>query len=152
MGINRTELEICSMEEGDFHSKVHLKNKRDYFLWILVAVYGSAQPQCKDVFLSELVRACNHESLPMLIGGDFNIIRRPEEKSNDNFEARWPFLLFNAVIDSLDLREIELSGRQYTWANSLEVPTFEKLALFRRRRMHLRSGSPKCSGMSSNLT
>ena len=27
----------------------------------------------------------------------------------------------------LDLREIELSGRKFTWANSLPVPTFEKL-------------------------
>lgn len=35
--------------------------------------------------------------------------------------------MFNAVIDSLDLRELELSGRKFTWANSLQVPTFEKL-------------------------
>jgi hypothetical protein len=40
--------------------------------------------------------------------------------------ARFNFL-FNAVIDSFDLREIELTGRQFTWANSLPKPTFEKL-------------------------
>jgi hypothetical protein len=33
---------------------------------------------------------CEHEILPMLIGGDYNIIRKKEEKSNDNFNARWP--------------------------------------------------------------
>jgi hypothetical protein len=38
----------------------------------------------------------------MLVGGDFNIIRRREEKNNDNFDARWPFI-FNAIIESLDL-------------------------------------------------
>ena len=38
----------------------------------------------------------------------------------------WP-LLFNAVIDSLDLREISMVGRQFTWANSLPEPTYEKL-------------------------
>ena len=27
----------------------------------------------------------------------------------------------------MDLREIELSGRKFTWANSLSNPTFEKL-------------------------
>ena len=37
------------------------------------------------------------------------------------------FFLFNAVIDSFDLREIDLTGRQFTWANSLSIPTYEKL-------------------------
>jgi exonuclease III len=63
------------------------------------------------------------------MGGDFNIIRCPEEKNNDNFQGRWPFI-FNAIIDSLDLREIALSGRQFTWANRRETPTYEKLDIF----------------------
>jgi hypothetical protein len=35
--------------------------------------------------------------------------------------------LFNAVIDALNLREIDLSGRKYTWANNLPNQTFKKL-------------------------
>jgi hypothetical protein len=35
--------------------------------------------------------------------------------------------MFNVIIESLDLREIELSGRQYTWANRRNTQTFEKL-------------------------
>ena len=35
--------------------------------------------------------------------------------------------MFNAIIESFSLREIELTGRQFTWANSLPVPTYEKL-------------------------
>jgi hypothetical protein len=62
----------------------------------------------------------------MLIGGDFNILRNSREKNNDRYNDRWPFL-FNAVIDSFDLQEIELSGHQFTWANSLPSPTYEKL-------------------------
>ena len=38
----------------------------------------------------------------------------------------WPFL-FNAVIDSLDLREVNMSERQYSWKNNRPVPTYEKL-------------------------
>ena len=38
--------------------------------------------------------------------------------------------MFNAIIESLNLREIDLSGRQYTWASRREVPTFEKLDRF----------------------
>jgi hypothetical protein len=35
--------------------------------------------------------------------------------------------LFNAIIDSLNLRELEMSGRKCTWANSMPKPTFEML-------------------------
>jgi hypothetical protein len=62
----------------------------------------------------------------MLVGGDFNIIRGPHEKNNDNFKLNWLFV-FNAIIESLNLREIVLSGRQFTWASRRENPTFEKL-------------------------
>jgi len=80
----------------------------------------------KSNFLSEVVRICSKEALPIIIGGDFNIIRRPDEKSNGNYNDRWPFM-FNAVFDTLNLRELELSGRSFTWANHLQNQTFEKL-------------------------
>ena len=35
--------------------------------------------------------------------------------------------MFNAIIESLDLREIALSARQYSWASRRDMPTFEKL-------------------------
>ena len=91
-----------------------------------MAVYDLAQDDFKPAFLAELVRTCQQNPLPTLIGGDFNIMRHSKEKNKTNFNPRWPFL-FNAVIDSFDLREIELTGRQFTWANSLPDPTFEKL-------------------------
>nr|XP_045087410.1 uncharacterized protein LOC123494946 [Aegilops tauschii subsp. strangulata] len=111
---------------GDFAVKFRVKSKVDGFNWALVAVYGAAQPEHKPDFLADLVRICGSEQLPILVGGDFNIIRRREEKNNDNFDGRWSFM-FNTIIESLDLREIELSGRKFTWANTFPTPTFEKL-------------------------
>lgn len=35
--------------------------------------------------------------------------------------------LFNAIIDEQDLREIGMLGCKFTWANSRDVPTFERL-------------------------
>ena len=87
----------------EFYIKFHLCNRSDKFEWILMAVYGPAQDEFKSAFLAELVRACQHNPLPTLIGGDFNILRNSKEKNNDRFNCRWPFL-FNAVIDSFDLR------------------------------------------------
>jgi hypothetical protein len=60
------------------------------------------------------------------VGGDYNIVRNPQEKNNDRYDDRWPFL-FNAIIDSLNLRELRLSNCKYTWENSRESPTYETL-------------------------
>jgi hypothetical protein len=65
-------------------------------------------------------------SFTILIGDSFNILRRPDEKNKSNYNDRWPFL-FNVVIDNLNPRELEMTGKNYTWANSLEDPTYEKL-------------------------
>jgi hypothetical protein len=43
-----------------------------------------------------------------------------------DWTRRWPFI-FNAIIESLDLREIALLGRKFTWANRCAIPTYEKL-------------------------
>jgi hypothetical protein len=61
--------------------KFRLRNRSDDFHWVLVAVYGAAQPEFKEAFLTELVQACNKENKPILLGGDFNIIRNPSEKT-----------------------------------------------------------------------
>jgi hypothetical protein len=126
VGINMETILIKKVESGNFCIKLFVKSKLDGFEWILVCVYGAAQEALKPDILGELVRICETETLNMLVGGDFNIIRRKEEKNNDNFNARWPFI-FNAIIECLDLREIILSGRQFTWASRREIPTYEKL-------------------------
>jgi hypothetical protein len=64
--------------------------------------------------LAELVQTCEKETLPLLVREDFNIIRRQEEKNKNYFNPRWPFIL-NVIIESLELREIAMSGRQFNW-------------------------------------
>jgi hypothetical protein len=64
--------------------------------------------------------------LPLVVGGYFNIIRYPYEKSNDRFNSRWPNL-FNSTIEILNLKEFVMPDRQFTWASYADVPTYEKL-------------------------
>jgi hypothetical protein len=37
----------------------------------------------KDRFLRELVHSCSIENLPLVVGGDFNIIKKLDEKNNN---------------------------------------------------------------------
>jgi hypothetical protein len=126
VGINSSSLQVKKVSNGDYYVKFQIRNKRDGFEWLLIPVYGAAQASNKPEFLAEIVRTCENETLPLLIGGDFNIIRRQAEKNNDNSNPRWPFI-FNAIIESLELREIAMSGHQFMWANRRTTQTFEKL-------------------------
>jgi hypothetical protein len=123
--VNTLVFEVQSCLSGEFFVKLHFKNKHDSFRWVLMAVYGAAQPEDKDRFLAEWVNACSEESLPLMVGGDFNIIRNPSEKSKDRFNGRWP-AFFNGCIKSLNLRVQVLSGCKFMRANSATVPTFKK--------------------------
>jgi hypothetical protein len=127
MGLNQGCFKIENIEDGDYRIKFVIKNKADGFQWALLSIYGAAQEEHRKHFLSELVRACtSYGDLPFLVGGDFNIIRNPSKKNNLRYNNKWP-LLFNAIIETLNLRELELTGRKYTWANYAKVPTYEKL-------------------------
>ena len=112
LGFNKDILTVQDVISEDFCVKLHLKTKLDGFSWVLVVVYGAAEDNKKTEFLAELVRICEGETAPILVGGDFNIIRRQEEKNNDNFNARWP-TIFNAIIENLSLKDIKLTGRQF---------------------------------------
>jgi hypothetical protein len=82
------------------------------FTWSLVAVYGAADDEFKADFLRELVNMVKDNPYQILIGRDFNLLRFRHEKSKCRFDDHWPFL-FNVVIDSLDLREVSMIGRQF---------------------------------------
>jgi hypothetical protein len=85
VGFNAKTFHIQDVITGDRCVKFYVTSKKDNFKWALVVVYGVAQEELKPDFLAELVRICENEPLPMLVGGDFNIIRCPEEENNDNF-------------------------------------------------------------------
>ena len=55
MGINQDCFEVENIVDGDYHIKFVLRNKIDGFRWALLSVYGAAQEEQKENFLSELV-------------------------------------------------------------------------------------------------
>lgn len=75
--VDLTVFDIGAIDELDFYVKFTLRNKQDDFKWSLFAVYGPAQQQHKENFLAEMAHICSKESLPYLIGGDFNITCHP---------------------------------------------------------------------------
>jgi endonuclease/exonuclease/phosphatase family metal-dependent hydrolase len=65
-------------------------------------------------------------STPVAFCGDFNLMRAPRDKSNDNFNLS-EATLFNNFINSLGLLVIPLLDRQFTWSNQQIPPIMAHL-------------------------
>ena len=74
IGVRASTFKVLDYSFGEFHIKLHLRNKSDNFIWSLVTVYGAAQDEFKVDFLRELVNLAKDNPYPILIGGDFNIL------------------------------------------------------------------------------
>jgi hypothetical protein len=60
-----------------------------------------------------------HTTLPMVMGGDFNLIRHYSDKNNKNVNQDL-MDVFNMFIHQL--QEIKWSGIRYTWTNKQKHP------------------------------
>ena len=92
--------------------QLNLWDKSNEVKWNLLIVYGAAQGENKIAFLSELSRFCAENSEPLLIGGDFNIIRFLSEKNTMDGVHKYTDT-FNSLIHFYELREIVMSGYVY---------------------------------------
>jgi hypothetical protein len=52
LGIDLYIFDIDVIDEGEFHVMFHLCNKENNFKWVLVAIYGPAQSNLKEQFLT----------------------------------------------------------------------------------------------------
>lgn len=88
-------------------------------------VYAPASPELRPVFLDELKNISYPSNTPWLICGDFNMIRYAHEKNNNFRQSEAE--AFNDCINDLNLIELPLLDRLYTWSNKRSTPTLERL-------------------------
>ena len=58
--------------------------------------------------------------------GDFNLLVNPEDKNNTLVNRRM-MARFRAKLNNLELKEVYLNGRRYTWSNERTQTTMEKI-------------------------
>lgn len=103
-----------------------VESKREKKRWRIVNVYGPVQTDKKDRFLHEFTEMVLVEQEAVMIGGDYNLVRSAEEKSNSIINKRWA-AKFNAFISTAELRELHRGGGKYTWTNKQTNPVREVL-------------------------
>uniref|UniRef100_A0A453CMW0 Endonuclease/exonuclease/phosphatase domain-containing protein n=1 Tax=Aegilops tauschii subsp. strangulata TaxID=200361 RepID=A0A453CMW0_AEGTS len=124
LGFCSDTFEVLTWEVGIFFIAANIRVRASLRELVIVQVYGPADHSRSAEFLVELeakVREVSVAQLPLMVGGDFNLIRSGADKNNDNIN--WPRVaMFNNAVASMALREVARTGARYTWTNKQLAP------------------------------
>jgi exonuclease III len=74
-GVNLDNARVVMKDRGEFFSILGVISRENNFQWEIINVYGPVQIERKSAFLHELTQKMLSVSWPILMGGDFNLIR-----------------------------------------------------------------------------
>ena len=124
LGCNKDVCDVLHWDVGVFLLSATIKHRVSGLSWVVVCVYGPADHSRSPAFLLELtnlVGAKRDINLPVVVGGDFNLIRSGADKNNAHID--WTRVsLFNNAIAAAALREAARTGARYTWTNKQTQP------------------------------
>jgi exonuclease III len=115
--------------QNQFAQSVEFTCKLSGETWILTNVYAPCVHESKLEFLRWLKNVSMPDNLKWLIVGDFNLIRRPENRNKEGGNLQ-EMMAFNETISFLGLVELPLRGCKYTWTNKHQSPLLERLDWF----------------------
>jgi hypothetical protein len=116
LGVRDSMFEVGRMDRGQFFLSLAVLHRVSNKKLEIIGIYGPADHARSRGFLDEISAKVARCTLPIFMGGDFNLIRAAEDKNNDNLN--WPLIdLFNNTIDAWALREIPRTGARFTWSN-----------------------------------
>lgn len=122
LGVKDATFEIGRMDGGEFYVSMELFERALNVKWEVIVIYGPTDHRRSAAFLEELKRKVAAAQLPLVVDGDFNLIRLEADKSNNlvNFPR---MQMFNDCIVDLGLRELDRVGARFTWTNRQADPT-----------------------------
>lgn len=110
----------------DSYSVSVLFAEQDGRNWWFTGVYGPQGDDEKVLFLQELRNIHAQCNGPWLVAGDFTLIYQAADKNNTNL-YRAMMGRFRCFLDDMEVKEIPLFGRKYTWSNERRSPTLVRL-------------------------
>jgi hypothetical protein len=113
LGVKEDTFEVDDMDHEEFFVSMALTHRRSNLRWEVIIVYGPADHRRSPAFLAKLTSKVDRCTTPVMIAGDFNLIRSPEDKSSAHVDLP-RMRMFNDCIADLALREITRAGARYT--------------------------------------
>jgi hypothetical protein len=121
MGIRDDTFEVGAIDQGTFFLSAILFHRESKFKFEVIGVYGPADHTRSIQFLVDLEDKVQRSTFPVVVMGDFNLIRGAQDKNNSNIN--WPLVnAFNDTIARLALREVARSRARFTWSNRQRNP------------------------------
>jgi hypothetical protein len=112
VGFKKQSYDILSWQYLKYCTMTIVRSKVDNFTWSLIVVYGSPYEETKQEFLDELNYIMGLWLGPTMVG-DFNLVRKQEEKSNRVINHHHVDI-FNEWISNWALIEIKDHSRKFT--------------------------------------
>ena len=92
-------------------------------------VYGPTSATVRRTFFQELEEIKPNADIQWILCGDFNTTMDTQDRNSNTQDWRWP-LAFTNLIQDLELQDIRMNGRRYTWSNTRQQPAMAKLDRF----------------------
>jgi exonuclease III len=116
------------IDSNRFALTVKLTSLQSGHQWFLTNVYGPCSPPSKAESTNWLYNLDTSSYDLWMMLGDFNLIRSPDNRNRPSGNTN-DMMLFNDIISHLDLVEVPLKNRAYTWSNMQQNSLLEKLDL-----------------------
>ncbi|XP_028055237.1 uncharacterized protein LOC114259414 [Camellia sinensis] len=100
-----------------------------FFLCTLVNIYAPNEVRGRRQLWESLVSIHHHFPNPWCVGGDFNEIRYMGERKGCSSRDRG-MKDFNEFVENMELTDLPLLGRQYTWCNALDGYRWSRIDRF----------------------
>jgi exonuclease III len=103
LSVKQRHLDAIEMDEGRYFSSIGVENKKDKLCWEIINVYGPVKTE-KAEFLHKFYQKIQRRGKPMVVCGDFNMVRYCHEKSSGGVHSIW-MDMFNGFIEDTSLIE-----------------------------------------------
>jgi hypothetical protein len=94
--------------------------------WLLTMVYGPQEDAKKISVLEEMMSIRTSMVGPWVLCGDFKLIYQAKDKNNDRLSRRM-MGRFRRFLNDLELEELHLYDRLFTWRNERTHPMLERI-------------------------
>ena len=114
---------------GSFSVSCLFRMVEDGFQWVFSGVYGPIEKRFRESFWEELGSIRGLWDNPWCVGGDFNEILSPNERSRGGRISN-SMRRFVDVLNDLGLRDLPLQGGHYTWQGGSNGRSMSRLNRF----------------------
>lgn len=124
---NASKYKLVNCTKGRYNVTVTLEQNGDCFH--LTSVYGPTSTQLRRDFFNEIRGLQHSDNLPWLLCGDFNVTLLQEDRTNVNSSNWRESTKFADLIMDLNLINLPLRGKNFTWSNSRTMARLDRFLL-----------------------